>query len=216
MKIIRYLANNHELRSVKKAFFLFFTLGLLSSMAQEKQLREPDVPYEPSPQKIVEAMLKLANVHKRDIIYDLGCGDGRIVITAAKQFGASGVGIDIDPKRIKESLQNAHRAGVTDRIIFRNEDLFEADIHEATVVTLFLWQKVNLKLRPKLLKELKIGTRIVSYCWDMGDWKPDRRIELDNNPIYVWTITPNITLQRKYELVARTLSKLFLLDGYSQ
>lgn len=178
------------LKHTKKTF-LFLWLLILSSIltsAQVKKLREPDVEYEPSPQKVVERMLKLANVHKGDVVYDLGCGDGRIVITAVKQFGATGVGIDIDPIRIKESLQNARKAGVIDHVTFRLEDLFTADIQEATVVALFLSHSVNLKLRPKLLQELKPGTRVVSYYWDMDGWKPDKRIEVDGDPIYLWTI----------------------------
>lgn len=174
-----------------KKTFLFLWLIILSSIltiAQGKKLREPDVEYEPSPQNVVERMLKLANVQKGDVVYDLGCGDGRIVITAAKQFGATGVGIDIDPIRIKESLQNAREAGVIERVTFRLEDLFTADIKEATVVTLFLSPSVNLKLRPKLLSELKPGTRVVSYYWDMDDWMPDKRIDVDGDPIYLWTI----------------------------
>lgn len=179
-----------SLKYTKKTF-LFIWLVILSSILacpQEKRLREPDVEYEPSPQNVVEHMLKLANVHKGDVVYDLGCGDGRIVITAAKQFGATGVGIDIDPIRIKESRQNARKAKVMKRVTFRLEDLFTADIQEATVVTLFLSGSVNSKLRPKLLRELKPGTRVVSYYWDMDDWTPDKQIEVDGDPIYLWTI----------------------------
>ena len=168
--------------------FLFLPLCLMLALAQEKKLRDPDVPYEPSPEAVVEQMLKLANVHKGDVVYDLGCGNRRIVITAAKQFRAHGVGIDINPQRITESLENARKAGVMDRVTFRNEDLFEADIKEATVVTLFLWQSVNLRLRPKLWRELKPGTRVVSHHWDMEDWKPEKSIEVDGHPIYLWTI----------------------------
>lgn len=167
---------------------LFLTLNVMITLAQDKKLRAPDVHYEPSPENVVEQMLKLANVHKGDVVYDLGCGDGRIVIMAAKQFGARGVGIDIDPERIKESLENAGKAGVTDRVAFRNEDLFEADIKEATVVTLFLWPSVNMKLRPKLWRELKPGTRVVSHHWNMDDWKPEKQIEVDGHPIYFWVI----------------------------
>jgi len=156
--------------------------------AQDKKLRKPDVRYEPSPQIVVERMLELANVQKDDIVYDLGCGDGRIVISAAKNFGALGVGIDIDPIRIQESFENASEAGVIHRVSFRNEDLFEANIKEATVVTLFLSLSANLKLRPKLLRELKPGTRIVSFYWDMDDWKPDKQIEVAGEPIYIWTV----------------------------
>jgi SAM-dependent methyltransferase len=163
-------------------------LYLAFPLAQRTPLRTPDVPFDPSPRHVVDLMLKLAEVRKGDVVYDLGCGDGRIVIAAAQRFGARGVGIDIDPQRIKESLENARTAGVLDRVTFRNEDLFEADIAHATVVTLFLWPEVNLKLRPKLWRDLKPGTRVVSYYWDMGDWVPEKQIEVDGNPIYLWTI----------------------------
>jgi len=192
MEQTRSLEGNHRRcqLSIKRTFPFLFVIGLISILAgaQEKQLRKPDVIYEPSPQTVVERMLVLANVNNYDIVYDLGCGDGRIVITAAKIFRATGVGIDIDPVRIQESLQNAEKAGVTDRVSFRNEDFFEADIREATVVTLFLSPRANMKLRPKLLDELKPGTRVVSYYWDMGDWEPDKQIEVDGEPIYMWTI----------------------------
>jgi len=163
-------------------------LALGVALAQKPALRPPDVRYEPSPPEVVRAMLRLAEVTSRDVVYDLGCGDGRIVIMAAKEFGARGVGIDIDPQRIAESEANARQAGVERRVTFRNEDLFEADIGEATVVTLYLWPWVNLKLRPKLLKELKPGTRVVSHSHDMGDWKPERQIEANGHTIYLWRI----------------------------
>ena len=156
--------------------------------SQRAPKREPDVWWEPSSDEVVTAMLKMAKVTKDDIVYDLGCGDGRIVITAARQFGARGVGIDIDPKRIEESNENARKAGATNRVKFIEEDLFEADIHEASVVTLFLWPSVNLKLRPKLLKELKPGTRVVSHSHDMGEWVPDARQEVNGARIYLWII----------------------------
>jgi SAM-dependent methyltransferase len=165
-----------------------FALGVVTLPLQQKALRAPDVPFEPSPQSVVVQMLTLANVGTKDVVYDLGCGDGRIVITAAQKFGARGVGVDIDPDRIAESLENAKRAGVGSRVTFRNEDLFEADIREATVVTLFLWPEVNLKLRPKLLRDLKPGTRVVSYYWDMGSWVPEKQMEVDGHPIYLWTV----------------------------
>ncbi|MCS7314338.1 MAG: class I SAM-dependent methyltransferase [Bryobacterales bacterium] len=170
----------------RNALLLAGLLGLAT--AQKPPLRPPDVRYEPSPPEVVRAMLELAEVTPRDVVYDLGCGDGRIVIAAAKEFGARGVGIDIDPARIAESEQNARRAGVSGRVRFRNEDLFEADIREATVVTLYLWPWVNLKLRPKLLRELKPGTRVVSHCHDMGDWRPERQIEVNGHRIYLWRI----------------------------
>jgi SAM-dependent methyltransferase len=156
--------------------------------AVQKTLRAPDVRYEPSEPEIVLAMLKLADVRKNDIVYDLGCGDGRIVITAAQKIGVRGVGIDIDPERIKEAVANARKAGVERLVRFRNEDLFESKIGEATVVMLYLWPWVNLKLRPKLLKELKPGTRIVSHSHDMGDWKPEKEIEVQGDTIYLWTV----------------------------
>ncbi len=165
---------------------LLLVLGCAT--AQKPPLRPPDVRYEPSPPDVVRAMLRLAEVTSRDVVYDLGCGDGRIVITAAKEFGARGVGIDIDPARIAESEENARKAGVSGRVRFRTEDLFEADIREATVVTLYLWPWVNLKLRPKLLRELRPGTRVVSHCHDMGDWTPERQIEVDGHRIYLWRI----------------------------
>jgi ribosomal protein L11 methylase PrmA len=133
-------------------------------------------------------MLKLAEVGEDDIVYDLGCGDGRIVIAAARDFGARGVGIDIDPQRIAESNENAQKAGVTNRVDFREEDLFEADFHDATVVTLFLWPSVNLKLRPILMKQLRPGTRVVSYFHSMGDWAPEKEITVNRERIFLWTI----------------------------
>ena len=136
--------------------------------------REPDVPYVPTTEAAVQAMLKLGEVKKTDVLYDLGCGDGRIVIAAAKGLGTRGVGIDINPVRIGEAKENAKKAGVENLVRFEENDLFEADIHEATVVTLFLLPHINLKLRPKLLKDLKPGTRIVSNTFDMGDWKAEK------------------------------------------
>lgn len=169
---------------------LIFALVLSAptAAAQKAPKRAPDVHYEPSSPEVVDGMLKLAGVQKSDIVYDLGCGDGRIVITAAEKYGARGVGIDIDPQRIKEATENARKAGITGRVKFRNEDLFEAKIREATVVTLYLFPWVNLKLRPKLLNELRPGTRIVSHSHDMGDWKPEKEIEIDGHKIYYWTI----------------------------
>ncbi len=153
-------------------------------------LRDPDVIFVPTPQSVVDAMLKLAKVGKNDVVYDLGCGDGRIVITAAKQFGARGVGIDIDPAKIKDSNANAITAGVTDRVTFINADLFadSTNLSEATVVTLYLLPSLNVKLIPKLMKELKPGTRIVSNSFDMGEWQAEQTLEVDGRTIYFWTI----------------------------
>lgn len=157
-------------------------------LEQRKGSREPDVPFQPSPKPAVEQMLMLAGVHPGDVVYDLGCGDGRIPIAASQLCGARGVGIDIDPQRITESLRSAREEGVLDRVTFRNEDLFETNISDATVVVLFLWPEVNLELCSKLRRELKPGTRVVSYCWEIGDWVPDKEIAVDGHPIYLWTI----------------------------
>lgn len=160
--------------------------GVLQQTATAK--RTPDVIFVPTPREVVEAMLKVAKVTKDDLVYDLGCGDGRIVISAVKDFGARGVGIDIDPVRIGEAKKNAQEAGLTDRIQFREEDLFEADISKATVVTLYLLPSLNLKLMPKLMKELKPGTRIVSHAFDMGDWKPEQELDVNGRKVYFWII----------------------------
>lgn len=169
-------------------FSLLFCAAASPMQEQRAPRRAPDVHWEPTPEDVVAEMLRLARVTKDDIVYDLGCGDGRIVIAAARDFGARGVGIDIDPQRIRESLENAKAAGVTGRVRFVEDDLFEADIRQATVVTLFLWPNLNLKLQPKLLKELKPGTRVVSYIHDMGDWQPEKRLEIRGRPVYLWTI----------------------------
>ncbi len=170
-------------------FLLCFCMICNQTCAQNSTKRAPDVHWEPSPPEVVTAMLQLADVRKDDIVYDLGCGDGRIVIAAARDFGARGVGIDIDSLRIAESEENAREAGVTSRVEFREEDLFEADFHEATVVTLFLWPSLNLKLRPILMRQLKSGTRIVSYIHNMGDWKPEKEITVNGRRIYLWSIS---------------------------
>ncbi|HEY7913843.1 MAG TPA: class I SAM-dependent methyltransferase [Blastocatellia bacterium] len=161
-----------------------------SSTPQTAQPQRPlDVPYVPTPHEVVAEMLRMANVTKNDVVYDLGCGDGRIVIAAAQKHGARGVGIDINPVRVQEAQENAKTAGVTDRVKFFTQDLFETDLSEASVVTLYLLPSVNLKLRPKLLKELKTGTRIVSHSFDMGDWKPDSAAEVDGRKIYYWVVS---------------------------
>jgi SAM-dependent methyltransferase len=153
----------------------------------------PDVPYEPSPLEVVSAMLELGEVRAGDVVYDLGCGDGRIVIEAVKRHGARGVCIDIDPALTREARANAERAGVADSIRFLTEDLFESDLSDATVVMLFLWPEVNLRLRPKLERELRPGTRVVSHWHDMGSWVPERTVVVDpergrTRPVYLWTI----------------------------
>ncbi|MBD2497439.1 cyclopropane-fatty-acyl-phospholipid synthase family protein [Nostoc sp. FACHB-280] len=157
----------------------------------QPQERPGDVPYVPTPQPVVDAMLQVAKVGKNDVLYDLGSGDGRIVVTAAQKYGTRGVGIDINPERIQEANANAQRAGVTDRVEFRQQDLFKTDLSEATVITLYLLPEVNLRLRPEILK-LKPGTRIVSHAFDMGDWKPQQTLQVDGKTIYYWVVPKEI------------------------
>jgi hypothetical protein len=157
--------------------------------APRAQLRAPDVIFLPTPPEVVAAMLKVARVGKGDVIYDLGSGDGRIVISAVKDFGAArGVGIDIDPERIAEASANARQAGVADRVTFLNQDLFTTNFSEATVVTLYLLPSLNLRLRPKLLSDLRPGTRIVSHAFDIGDWVPEQTLDVGGRRVYFWTI----------------------------
>jgi SAM-dependent methyltransferase len=148
--------------------------------------------FEPTAQELVETMLEMARVTKDDVVYDLGCGDGRIVITAAKKFGARGVGVDIDPVRIKESNENARKEGVTHLVRFFEKDLFETDISEATVVALYLFEELNVRLRPKLFRELKPGTRIVSNTYGMGEWRPDDMGRVHIKMYYYWVIPATV------------------------
>jgi tRNA A58 N-methylase Trm61 len=139
---------------------------------------------------VVRAMLELAAVGPGDVVYDLGSGDGRIPITAAKEFGARGVGVEIDPALVRRAQANARQAGVADRVEFRLGDMYEADITPATVVTLFLHPQPNLKLRPRLQSDLRAGSRVVSYIWDMGDWRADDTRKVGRRHIYLWRL-PN-------------------------
>src|SRR5512134_925265 len=158
----------------------------LAQAQPRKAAHHPDVIYVPTPHEVVDDMLRLANVGKGDVLYDLGSGDGRIAIAAAKKYGIRAVGIDIDPDRIKDA--NAKKAGVEKLVQFRQEDLFKADFREATVITLYLLPDLNVKLRPRLWEELKPGTRIVSHQFDMGTWKPEKRVEANGGVVYFWTI----------------------------
>jgi ubiquinone/menaquinone biosynthesis C-methylase UbiE len=161
--------------------------------------REPDVPFVPTTEKAVEAMLKLADVKNTDVVYDLGCGDGRIVIAAARRFGARGVGIDIDPVLIREAKRNAKNAGVESLVRFEENDLFRANIHDASVVTLFLLTNINLRLRPKLLRDLRPGTRVVSNTFGMGDWQAVKQVTVENSTpdsyinhkLLLWIVPPH-------------------------
>ena len=160
-------------RTLLSAIFLVALCAPWATLAAQEGSR--DVIFVATPEQVVMEMLKMAKVTKDDVVYDLGCGDGRIVITAAKVFGARGIGIDIDPELIEESTRNAMKAGVTDRVKFLQQDLFTTDLREATVVFLYLLTELNEKLRPKLLRELKPGSRVISHEFDMGDWKPDAK-----------------------------------------
>ena len=160
----------------------------LAQAQPRRPAQQPDVIFVPTPHEVVEDMLRLANVRKGDVLYDLGSGDGRIAITAAKKYGIKAVGIDIDPERIREANENARKAGVAKLVEFRQEDLFKSDFREATVVTLYLLPDLNVKLRPRLWDELKPGTRIVSHQFDMGDWVPEKKLEMGGRTVYFWTV----------------------------
>jgi SAM-dependent methyltransferase len=177
------------------ALALAFAVAACAQMSVRWPSRTPDAIYVPTDEDIVKVMLDIAQVTKDDILYDLGSGDGRIPIAAAKRFDARGVGIEIDPALVAESKANALRAGVAERVRFIEGDIFEADVKDATVVTLYLGLEVNLRLRPKLLADLKPGTRIVSHNYDMGDWKPDKAIRVDfpygsSHMVYFWVVPP--------------------------
>jgi len=149
--------------------------------------RTPDVHFVPTPEPVVARMLDLARVRPGDVVYDLGCGDGRIVVEAAKRGAKKAIGVDIDPERVAEARANVRAAGVGDRVKIVEGDLFEQDLSDASVVTLYLLPELNLRLRPKLL-ELRPGTRIVSHAFDMGDWEPERQAEVDGKTVYLWTV----------------------------
>lgn len=185
------------MRKLISLLFLWLTcVHAVCVWAQEQPGREhpsaPQVPYVPTPHAVVEEMLRLANVTPDDVLYDLGCGDGRIVIAAAQRFGARGVGVDINPQRISEAQANAQQAGVADRVQFLQQDLFATDLHAATVVTLYLLPTINLQLRSILLEQLRPGSRVVSHEFHMDDWRPDRTAEVDDHKIYLWVIPAHI------------------------
>jgi SAM-dependent methyltransferase len=159
-------------------------------VAAREDMTVLDVPFVPTPMSVVDAMLDMAKVTGNDLVYDLGCGDGRIVIRAAERFGARGVGVDLNPVRVKEAKAAAKRAGraIESKVHFEVGDVFKFDFSPATVVTMYLLPSVNLKLRPRIFKELKPGTRIVSHDFDMGDWEPQAKRELDSSTVYFWTV----------------------------
>lgn len=172
------------MRKLKHLMIALFVSFGLTATAQRVDL---DVPYVPTKQSVVDAMLDMAGVKKGDVHYDLGCGDGRIVISAAKR-GAIATGVDLDPQRIHEANENARKAGVADKVTFIEGNLFEMDFTDADVLTLYLLPDVNLKLRPTILNRLKPGTRVVSHAFNMGDWEPDEKKVVDGSTIYLWTV----------------------------
>jgi ubiquinone/menaquinone biosynthesis C-methylase UbiE len=174
-----------------RRFVLALALAAAGEIVQAGQLRKPDVVFIASSDAVVDAMLKIANVTRNDVVYDLGCGDGKIVITAARRYGARGVGIDIDPQRIHEANEKARAAGVSQRVHFTLGDIFADDVKigDATVVTLYLLPSLNERLRPKLWRELKPGTRVVSNSFTMGNsWPPEKTQQVEDTWIYFWTI----------------------------
>lgn len=185
---------------MRNGFRLLQTLiGLLIlALAGVSATLARDVPFVPTPQPVVEEMLRLAEIDAKDMLYDLGSGDGRIVITAAKQHGARGVGVDIDPERIAESRENAKAAGVEHKVRFIQGDLFKVDLRAATAVTLYLLPAVNERLRPKLLKELRPGTPVVSHSFDMGDWEPEQTVNVGRSTVYLWHIPARVAGQWEF------------------
>ena len=191
-----------------RCFAGFLAALAMLSMPLARAL-EPQVPYVPTPQEVVERMLEIAKVGPYDYLIDLGSGDGRIVVTAAKKYGARGFGVDLNPERIRESNENARRAGVSEKVAFYQRDLFETSLGDATVITMYLLPQVNIELRPKLL-ELKPGTRLVSHDFDMGDWKPDTHVTVDakdkyggaggRSDIYFWIVPARAAGVWRWEL----------------
>jgi len=191
------------------------------AMAQElnwQRFQGYDVPYVPTPPEVVDEMLRLAGLKAGDVLYDLGCGDGRIVIAAAKRSGVRATGIDIDPVRIQESEANAAAAGLTGKVRFLQQDLFEADFKDATVITMYLLTSVNMRLRPKLLTDLKPGTRLVSHSFEMGEWRPDKTVFVttsfdDQRDVHFWLVPANVTGRWEWDLAAGARSTHYVLEA---
>jgi precorrin-6B methylase 2 len=180
---------------VSSGWFIFESVGSSTSsddvLAQSQQPAfesKKIVPFVPTPQQVVEGMLEVAQVKNGDIVYDLGSGDGRIVITAAKKYGARAVGFEIDPERIKEFRESIREQGVEKLAEIREQDILTVNLSQANVLTMYLLPSVNLKLRPKILREMAPGSRVVSHAFDMGDWKPDKVVQINGRTVYYWTI----------------------------
>jgi hypothetical protein len=221
-------------RSGARALILAALLAQLGCASQPEPAasapsRIPDVVFVPTPHRVVDEMLEVARVGPGDVLYDLGSGDGRIVIAASRRFGIRAVGIDIDPKRIEESRFNADTARVSERVEFRTADLFETDLRTASVVTLYLLPELNVKLRPKLFAELRPGSRVVSHSFDMGDWKADSTLIVDARLVFYWVIPANVagtwevtadgrqhemTLEQEYQSVTMRAAAAVPLDTF--
>lgn len=215
--------NTHDWSAIAFAGLMICAGAAPTALAQETNettppAKTPDVIYVPTPQDVVDAMLKLANVKPGEMVYDLGCGDGRIVITAARDFGARGIGVDIDPQRIAESEANAKTAGVTDRVQFKMADLFEMDFADANVVTLYLLPSLNVRLRPRILDELKPGTRIVSHSFDMGDWVADEQIDggEEGQSVFFWVVPEKVAGDWKLALPGGQEAMLAMVQEYQK
>jgi SAM-dependent methyltransferase len=177
-----------------------------------------DVPYVPTPVEVVDEMLRLAGLKAGDVLYDLGCGDGRIVIAAAKRYGVRAIGVDIDPLRIRECEDNAAAAGLTGKVRFLRQDLFETDFRDATVITMYLLTSVNMRLRPKLLSDLKPGTRLVSHSFEMGEWRPDKTTVVttsfgDERDVHFWVVPANVTGRWDWDLAAGDRAVHYVLEA---
>lgn len=160
------------------------------AQAQTQPVPRLDVPFVPTPQQVVDKMLELAKIQKTDYLIDLGSGDGRIPVTAAQRFGIRAMGVDINPQRISEANERAKSANVTKLVEFREQDLFQTDISQANVLTMYLLPSVNMKLRPKILSDMRPGSRVVSHAFDMGDWDPEQKVTVDGRTVYLWTVPP--------------------------
>ena len=208
----------HGLSAAARVSLVCFSAVMLALAAGAVHAQEPRVPYVPTPQEVVDRMLQMARVSGNDYLIDLGSGDGRIVVTAAKKHGARGFGVDINPARVAEAFENAQKMGVTDKVDFYQRDLFKTDLSQATVITMYLLPRVNLELRPKLL-ELKPGTRIVSHDFSMDDWKPDAFARLDvkekfggsggQSEVYFWVVPAQVAGSWRWELALRAKAQTY-------